>query len=216
MVKVESIVFNPYQENTYIVSDETREAIIIDPGCADLGEQERLRSFVRERELNVVGMVLTHGHFDHLCGSKFVCDTYHLKPVCHSAEVPLVRQAATQGSLFGFDVAPPPEPIHMVAEDDSISFGSNHLKVIHTPGHSPGSISLYSKENHFVIVGDVLFQGSIGRTDLPGGDYEVLMASIHQKLLPLGNEVIVYPGHGPSTDLGHERRFNPFIEKPSW
>jgi len=213
MVNIHSLVFNPYQENTYILFDETHECVIIDPGCVDPGEQEDLKSFILKHQLQVVKMVFTHGHFDHLCGSKFVHDTFSILPVYHREEVALVKQASMQGSIFGFNVESPPEAVQLLDDGDLISFGNATLQVIHTPGHSPGSVSLFNDEGRFVIVGDVLFFGSIGRTDLPGGDYDVLMNSINQKLLPLGDDVDVYPGHGPKTDLGSERHTNPFIEK---
>ncbi len=211
MITIKQFVFNPYQENTFVVYDDTKECIIIDPGCSSPDEKLQLQTFLSDHQLRLVKVVLTHGHFDHILGAHFLFDSYSISPSCHAGEVGLIRQAKAHGSMFGFEIEKPPEPKDLLSDEDVLRFGSTSLRIIHTPGHSEGSISLYCETDRFVMVGDVLFDGGIGRTDLPGGNFEVLMESITQKLLSLGDDVKVYPGHGPETTIGKERMSNPFI-----
>lgn len=213
MIEIVKFVFNPFQENTYLLYDETSECIIVDPGCSGHEEQELLRNYIITHGLIPVKVILTHAHVDHICGAKFLSDEYGLVPECHKEELGLLEQAQFHGKVLGFTIETPPTPTHFLEEGKELRFGNSSLQIIHVPGHSKGSVALHSNENSFVLTGDVLFSGSIGRTDLPGGSYEVLMTSIREKLLPLGDEVVVYAGHGPDTSILEEKKSNPFIKQ---
>lgn len=211
MITIKSFCFNPFYENTYVLYDETKQCIIIDPGCFEKGEEETLEQFISSNQLIPVMLVNTHAHIDHVLGNNFVYKTYNLSPVLHRNEVRILEAAPVIGTEWGIPVHPSPSPEKFLDEGDKVSFGSSSLEIFFTPGHSPGSICLYCKEQSFVIGGDVLFRESIGRTDLPGGDYETLMQSIRQKLFHFPDETVVYPGHGPETTIGYEKQFNPFV-----
>jgi glyoxylase-like metal-dependent hydrolase (beta-lactamase superfamily II) len=210
--KVEFFTFNPFQENTYLLYDETGECIIFDPGCYDEREKARLLSFIEGNNLKPVRLINTHCHIDHVFGNLFVSKTWNLPLEIHRDELPVLEAAPLLAPYFGVKILEPsPAPGHFIEDGDYIVFGKSKLKAILTPGHSPSSLSFYCEEDKFLIAGDVLFRESIGRTDLPGGDYDTLIKSIKEKLLPLGDDVRVYPGHGPSTTISHERRHNPFF-----
>lgn len=212
MIKVHFFVFSPFSENTYILSDETSECIIIDPGCYTEVERKKLTQYIEESKLNPTRLINTHCHIDHVFGNRFVAEKYDLELEIHQAEIPVLNSLSTVAQMYGIpDVQQSPDPAHFIEEGSVIEFGNSQLSVLFTPGHSPGSISFYCKEQQFIISGDVLFEGSIGRTDLPGGDQETLMNSILQQLMPLPDEVIVYSGHGNPTQIGVERKNNPFI-----
>ncbi len=211
MITIKSFCFNPFYENTYALYDETKECIIIDPGCFEKSEEETLQEFISSSHLTPKMLVNTHAHIDHVLGNNFVCKTYNLEPVLHKNEVIILEAAPAIGANWGIAVYPSPSPGKFIDEGDTITFGNSSLKILFTPGHSPGSICLYSEDQAFIIGGDVLFRESIGRTDLPGGDYETLMQSIRQKLFYLPDETVVYPGHGPETTIGYEKKFNPFV-----
>lgn len=203
--------FNPYQENTYILWDDTQECVIIDPGCYTASEQAELRAFIESKGLNVVKLLNTHGHIDHMLGNDFVVMTWQVPFATHEIVKQELAAALEYGPLFGINPRPSPDPTELLQEGDTVSFGDTTLEVFFTPGHSPGHISFFHRESEQLFSGDVLFMGSIGRVDLPGGSMEVLMDSITSKLLPLGDGVTVYPGHGPTTTLGRERVSNPFV-----
>ena len=212
MIKVHFFTFSPFAENTYILSDETAECIIIDPGCYTEKERNQLSLYLQENQLQPVRLLNTHCHIDHVFGNRYVSEKYQLGLEMHRAEIPVLNSLSTVAQMYGIpDVQQSPDPSHFIDEGSVIQFGNSQLEVLFTPGHSPGSISFYCKEQQFVIGGDVLFEGSIGRTDLPGGDYDTLMNSILQKLMPLPDDVIVYSGHGNPTKVGTERKSNPFI-----
>lgn len=212
MTQVAQLTFNPFQENTFVVYDESQECVIIDPGCYTEAEREALVSFINEKKLRPVRLLNTHCHLDHVFGNAFVAKTYDLDLEMHKADLPILQNLSTTAHLYNIpNVQPSPEPKVFHEEGDTISFGQTTFQVLFTPGHSPGSISFYCKEEHFVIAGDVLFERSIGRTDLPGGDMNTLLSSIRQKLLPLKDETLVYNGHGRPTTIGAERRENPFL-----
>jgi len=213
MIEVVKFVFNPFQENTFLLYDETSECIIVDPGCFEKDEEDLLRNFIISHGLIPVKVVLTHAHVDHICGAKFLFEEYGLKPECHEDELSLFSQAKLHGMALGFTIDPPPTPTHFLEEGKEVIFGNSELKIIHVPGHSKGSVALFSEKDSFVLTGDVLFSGSIGRTDLPGGNYEVIMKSIRKKILPLGDEVVVYSGHGPDTSILEEKKSNPFVKQ---
>lgn len=203
--------FNPFEENTYILYDQTNECIIIDPGCYTSAEKTRLKDFITERKLRPVHLINTHCHIDHVMGNRFIADTYQLPLTAHQGEIAVLETAASYGKMIGLPIEISPPISQFINEGDMIKFGDTELKVLFTPGHSPASISLYHADQAILIVGDVLFYGSIGRTDLPGGNYDTLISSITNKLLPLGDQVRVYNGHGQDTTIGHERKFNPFL-----
>ena len=200
-------VVGPLDCNCYIVGDPaTREAIVIDPG----GDADRLWATIQSEDLSVSAIVATHSHFDHIVAAERLRDLTGAPFLLHEADKPLLRWMQESGRLFlGVDLPPPPEVDSSPGEGDRITAGSLELEVLHTPGHSPGSISLVTGDA--VFVGDTLFQGSVGRTDLPGGDSDQLLAAISEKLFKLGDDLPVYPGHGPATTLAVERKINPFV-----
>ena len=211
MLKIKTFVFNPFQENTFILYDETRECVIIDAGNNDLNEKTELFSFIEKNTLIPKYILNTHCHIDHIMGNADVIEKYNIPSVAHKEDLPLIERANDMALAFGFNVKEPPKPNKYVIDGDEIKFGNSVLKVRHVPGHSPGSIVFIANDERFAIVGDVLFKGSIGRTDLPGGDYNTLINSIKQKLFSLNDDFIVYPGHGDSTTIHHERNTNPFL-----
>lgn len=210
-MKVARLIFNPLQENTYVVWDESGEAVIIDAGNSSEQELEALRKFVAEHSLKVVMAVNTHGHFDHLLGVAAVCEEWGVPFALSSKDEFLLRQASVHAELFGVRSGDLKEIDLDLDKEESIRFGESELKIIKTPGHTPGHVCLYSPEHKILFTGDTLFRESIGRTDLPGGDYSWIMRSIIDNILPLGDEVKIYPGHGDMSDLGHESMYNPFI-----
>ncbi len=211
MITIQSFTFNPFSENMYILYDETKEALIIDPGCYTQLEKEELAKFILETGLKPVKLLNTHAHIDHVLGNNFVAAKYGLKLEMHEADADLLRSAPVYGQMWGIKPEPSPEPSAFLNEGDVVRFGNSKLDVLFTPGHCPGSITFFSSDEKFAIVGDVLFYGSIGRTDRPGGNHELLISSIREKLFPLGDDMVVYPGHGPSTTIGFEKQHNPFL-----
>lgn len=210
---VKSLTFNPFQENTYIVYDETKECVIIDPGCYEKTEELQLESFITTNRLTPKKLVNTHCHIDHILGNKFVCDIWNTELYIHKKDLYLLENSVNIAKMYGFEnYKKSPHPNFFLEEKNNIEFGNSKLQIIFTPGHSPGHICLYSEKNKFVIGGDVLFKGSIGRTDLPGGDHNQLINSIKTKLLPLAKETKIYCGHGPSTNLDLEKKHNPFLQ----
>lgn len=205
-MKIKGFALGVIETNCYVVSDEgSREAIIIDPG----DYSKSLARYVEDQELQVRYVVNTHCHADHAAGNKPTIEATGAKLLIHETELPFLENLVAQGLMFGFRVDPSPEPDDFLKEDDTVEFGTIALRVIETPGHSPGSITLY--QSGCAFVGDVLFAGSIGRTDLPGGSHQTLMQSIHAKLVPLGDETVIYSGHGPKTTIGAEKKYNPFL-----
>ena len=204
--------FNPFQENTYILYDDTRECVIFDPGCYENSEKLELDNFIAANNLKPVRLINTHCHIDHVFGNAFVAKRYGLELEIHKGELPVLKSCARVGEMYGI---PYPEesplPGKYIEEGEVISFGNSELEAIFTPGHSPASLSFFCREEKILIAGDVLFRESIGRTDLPGGDHATLIKSIKEKLLPLGDDVKVYPGHGPETTIGWEKVRNPFL-----
>ena len=211
-MKTASLTFNPIGENTYIVWDETSEAIIVDAGNCDERENAALDDFIARHGLRPVMAVNTHGHFDHVLGVSHLQQRYGIPFALSGKDRFLLENAQTSGSIFGVKVGAIPPTIDVDLDTTAeIRFGNTLLEVIPTPGHTPGHVALYEPSAGVLFTGDTLFRESIGRTDLPGGDYSWIMRSILDRLLPLGNEVKVCPGHGPETTLGHEALYNPFI-----
>ena len=211
MISIKIFTFNPFQENTYVLYDETGECIIIDPGCYDTGEQQKLVAFLEDNKLKPVKLLNTHCHIDHVFGNKFINEKYGFLPVIHKMDLKTLHSLMTVANLYGLNAEASPEPVEFIEEGEQIKFGSSILDIVFTPGHSPGSVCFISHPDKFVIGGDVLFYGSIGRTDLPGGDHETLLKSIRTKLFVLGNDYKVYSGHGPLTNIGFEKENNPFL-----
>jgi len=205
------LVFNPYQVNTFIVAAADGQCVIVDPACCSPGEQSTLKEYISDKGLRPAWLINTHGHFDHVIGNAFVCQKWTVKTAAHREDLFLMQNAYRQGEIFGFSVAQPPTPTVFLDEGDTVEFGDVSLQIRHIPGHSPGSIVLYSSVQKWIIVGDVMFRGSIGRTDLPGSNYDLLMAGIENKLMTLPPDTIVHPGHGPDTSIGRERKYNPFL-----
>jgi glyoxylase-like metal-dependent hydrolase (beta-lactamase superfamily II) len=211
MIQIHTFTFNAFEENTYVLFDETRECVIIDPGCYEKQEKQELTDFIQSNQLQVKYLLNTHCHIDHVLGNAFVKHTYKVDLYIHKADEPVLRSVESYASSYGFAQYEPTLPDHFLEEGDMVKFGNSSLAVLFVPGHAPGHIAFYRKEEKFCIGGDVLFQGSIGRTDLPGGNFHTLIKSIQTKLFPLGNDVTVYPGHGNPTTIGVEKKYNPFL-----
>lgn len=211
MIQVHTFTFNPFQENTYVLYDETKEAVIVDPGCYSEVEKRELEQFISKNELKPVKLLNTHAHIDHMLGNNFVSGRYKVGLEMHRADVDLLKSAPVYGEMWGIHPEPSPEPAQLLDEGDVVKFGNSELKVLFTPGHCPGSITFWSEKDHFILAGDVLFYGSIGRTDLPGGNTATLLKSIREKLLVLDEKTNVYSGHGPETTIGFEKANNPFL-----
>lgn len=212
MLSTKLFTFNPVQENTYVIYNEKGECCIIDPGCYSTNERNELKNFISQHGLLPKYLLNTHCHLDHVFGNKFIHDEYGLSLHFHKNEKLVFDNAPASGLMFGLPFEQYKGDIIYIDESDKITLGEDMLEILLTPGHSPGSISFYCKEQQFVIAGDVLFKLGVGRTDLPGGSFETLMDSIRNKLFPLPDDVVVYPGHGPDTTIGFEKRNNPFLE----
>ncbi|MFI5221861.1 MAG: MBL fold metallo-hydrolase [Bacteroidia bacterium] len=212
MIQVQSFVFNEFQENTYILYDETKECVIIDPGCRHDFEQKMLTDFISSKNLKPVKLINTHCHIDHILGNPFVSKKYALELFLHKDELQTYADTGRWAEMFGLVMEKIPEKKIFIDEGDQILFGNSSLDIFFTPGHSVASLTFYNNSEKICISGDVLFRGSIGRTDLPGGNFETLISSIQQKLFSLDDEVKVFSGHGDPTTISFERRTNPFLQ----
>lgn len=212
MLTVLPLLFNPIQENTYLVYNEKGEAAIIDPGCYFSEEKEKLKLQVASLGLTPTILLNTHCHLDHVFGNRYVGETWGLELHFHEAEQKVFEYAPKAGELWNMPFQNYEGPVHYVKENDIISIGDNRLKVLFTPGHSPGSVSYYCEEGGWVISGDLLFKGSVGRTDLPGADFATLEHSIQTRLYVLPDAIQVYSGHGAPTTIGFEKSHNPFVQ----
>jgi len=211
MSYLEKFVFNAFQVNTYLVWDDSGECIIIDPAFQDESERERLTGFMTEKSLSPVRIINTHCHVDHLLGIPGMKQVYNIPFHCHRQETSLLEKAHIMGKAFGIDAAPFPAPDWFLEHGEIIDLGNSRLKALAVPGHSPGSLAFYDEKTEFVITGDALFAGGIGRTDLPGGNYDQLIQSISTQLFELPEDTVIWPGHGPSSTIGEEVRSNPFF-----
>ncbi|MEZ5104387.1 MAG: MBL fold metallo-hydrolase [Draconibacterium sp.] len=211
MIKVEKFVVNPLGENSFIISDETGECIFIDPGFYYEEEFQEITDYIRNNKLKPVKITNTHCHFDHILGVEFVRKEFNIPFYAHEADEFWVERVVDQGQMFGFEINPVSPIDQFLKENEFVEFGNTKLKIIHVPGHSPGHVVFYNEPEPVLIAGDVLFYGSIGRTDLPGGNYETLISGIKNKLFPLPDNTKVYCGHGPETTLGFEKSTNPFL-----
>jgi len=210
MLQIQSFVFNAFQENTYVLYDETKECVIIDPGCYEKNEEQELVQFIEQNDLKVKILLNTHCHVDHVLGNFFIQEKYKVKLYINPKDEPVLKAVKAYAPTYGLQQYQESSPDAYLEEGEIVSFGEQKLSVLFVPGHSPGHIAFYNAENKIVIGGDVLFQNSIGRTDLPGGNFETLINSIHKKLFTLPDDVTVYPGHGPKTTIGFEKKTNPF------
>jgi len=210
MIKIQIFTFNPFSENTYLVYDETGEGVVIDPGCYEKTEKETLQQFIEVNNIKLKYLLNTHCHIDHVLGNEFVKTKYHVPLLIHKNDEPVLRSVKAYAPSYGFNQYHEVLPDGYLAEGDTVSFGNIIFEIIFLPGHAPGHIGFYHKTSGSLLSGDVLFEQSIGRTDLPGGDFNTLINSIHQKIFTLPDSVIVYPGHGNSTTIGEEKISNPY------
>lgn len=213
MIQTEAYAYNDFQVNTYLVWDETGECLVVDPAFYSREEQEHFLGLLSEKGLMLIGQVNTHCHVDHILGLEYVKSKFNAPIRAHGEELKILNNAPLMGDIFGWKVNAIEGIDEEIDESMEIPVGKHKLNILHVPGHSPGSVSLYSEEGKFVITGDALFRDSIGRTDLPGGDYDTLIKSIKAKLLTLPSETVVCPGHGPTSTIAHEKENNPFLRE---
>ncbi len=211
MVQLKSFAFNPFSENTYIVYDEKGEAFLVDPGNFSEVESSVLQTFIEKHDLKIRNIVLTHAHIDHVLGLQWAHDTYKVPVLMHELEREILDRNPRDANRFGFFFKPFVGDISYLNEGETLKLGDDEFKILHVPGHSPGSVAFYHKKQNFMISGDVLFEGSIGRTDLYKGDHQQLIASIKEKLFVLDDATQVYNGHGNPTTIGFEKAHNPFF-----
>lgn len=210
MLQVKIFEFNPFQENTYVLFDDSRECVIIDPGCSDIHEEAALATFINDNKLEVKLLLNTHCHIDHVLGNWFVKKKYGVDLLIHQAEEVVLKTVKVYAPNYGFPAYQETTPDGYLKESDVVKFGNQTMQVLFVPGHAPGHIAFYSQKEKILISGDVLFYNSVGRTDLPGGNTQTLMDSIQNKLFLLPDDVTVYPGHGPETSIGFEKKTNPY------
>jgi hydroxyacylglutathione hydrolase len=208
---IKAFCFNPFYENTYIIYEDLGEAWIFDPGCSNNQEEKELVSFIELNDLKLTKLLLTHAHIDHILGIDFIYKKFGLKAQMHELENDIFNAAFQVSLIYGVPYHAPDEIGDYIVDNQILIFNNNKIDCIWTPGHSPGSVCFHFNDSHIVIGGDVLFEGSIGRTDLPGGNHNALIKSIKTRLYPLGNEVTIYPGHGGVTTIGQEKLTNPFL-----
>ncbi len=212
-MNIEVISQNPWQMNTFILWDETNECVIIDPGCFNDEEKQQIVDFITGNVLKPVRLLHTHLHLDHVFGTGAIAEEYNLKPEAHPDDEFFIGQTKDYAAQFGVTIEKnPPDLGGYLNDGDEITFGNTVLKIIHVPGHSPGGVALYCENDKKLVAGDVLFKDSIGRTDLPGGNLDTLLANIKSKLFILPDDTVVYPGHGPTTTIGYEKESNPFLQ----
>ncbi|MBM3403049.1 MAG: MBL fold metallo-hydrolase [Bacteroidetes bacterium] len=211
MIQIKSFAFNPYQENTYVLHDDTLECVIIDPGMYTGEEQNAFLKYIADNNLKPVLLLNTHCHIDHVLGNKFIYDTYGLFPQFHKGEEMVLNSIVSYAPQMGIRYEVSPLPQVYLPESGIVNFGDSELELIFAPGHSPAHLCFFNKKDDFLIGGDVLFYRSIGRTDLPGGNYDQLISSIREKLFTLPDATRVYPGHGSATSIGFEKQYNPFL-----
>ncbi len=211
-MKIKRFEFNMFPVNCYVLTDETKEAVVIDAGCFTEEEKQALKNFIIGEKLNVKHLLCTHLHLDHIFGNPFMLKEFGLKAEANQADEFWLEHAPQQSRMFGFELKEKPVPLgKYICDGDIIEFGNTALEAIHVPGHSPGSLVYYCKSEKCMFSGDVLFQGSIGRADLAGGNFDELHESICSRLFILPDETVIYPGHGAPTTIGIEKKENPFF-----
>jgi glyoxylase-like metal-dependent hydrolase (beta-lactamase superfamily II) len=213
MLHIAAFVFNAFQENTYIIYNDKKQCWIVDPGMYDEREKSALTKYINDNQLTPQAIINTHGHIDHIFGIKASKDKYNIPFLIHEKEQHILNNAVGSAMLFGFEMNENPVPDAFIKQGTVLALGDEHVDVRFTPGHSPGSISFYYQPGNWVIAGDALFAGSIGRTDLPGGNHETLVNSIREQLFNLPEQTTVYSGHGPATTIGNEIKYNPFFQE---
>lgn len=211
MIHIKKFTFNPFQENTYLLYDDTKECIIVDPGCFNSSEQNTISDFIEENDLIPVKLLNTHAHIDHVLGNKYIANKYDLGLELYQSEHPMLDYAKASAQMYNIPYDESPEPSSYIKENDVIEFGDSSLKVLYVPGHAPDHIVFLHEEQQFLIGGDVLFKRSIGRTDLPGGNHDQLIQNIKEKIFVLSPSIKVYSGHGEETTIGEEIQLNPFF-----
>jgi hydroxyacylglutathione hydrolase len=212
MLHVESFTFNPFSENTYLIYNDEKEAFLIDPGNMPDAETKVLGDFINSKELKINNILLTHAHIDHIIGLQWAYDEFQAPVLVHLDEIEILEKAPFTAKNYGFFFPAFKGEIKNIKEGDELTLSSDTFQIYDVPGHSPGSVAFYNKENDFVISGDALFMMSIGRTDLYKGDYDQLITSIKTKLLTLPESTTVFSGHGESTTIGFEKNHNPFLK----
>lgn len=214
MLYIDIFAFNQFQENTYVVSDEQKNCVIIDPGCYEKEEEESILVFIKENNLKPLALLNTHAHIDHVLGNSFILKEFQLDYYLHSEDLLTLNAVSNYAHLYGFPgYKTSPQPTKILKGGDKLIFGEIEFDVLFTPGHAPGHVVFYNAENKFVINGDVLFQGSYGRVDLPGGNMEVLKKSIKEIMFALPEDTVVHCGHGPATTIGVEKRSNYILQE---
>ena len=211
MLQLQTFTFNAFQENTYLIINEHKDCWIVDPGMYDSSETNQLFDFISSNSLTPKAIINTHAHLDHIFGVQACKDKYNIPFHLHEKDLPVLNGAAGSAMLFGFEFKHIPKPDSFIREGEALTLGQEEIEVRFTPGHSPGSVVFYSSEGKWLIGGDVLFNGSIGRTDLPGGSFDVLINSIKSEVFTLPDDTLVFSGHGPSTTIGREKKHNPFL-----
>ena len=210
---IEKFTFNPFQENSYVVSGPDGSAVIIDPGCATSAEKQALSAYISTNNLQVKALLSTHCHIDHVLGNAYVLRTYPVDYYIHKLDLPVLAAAERSAQVYGIEgFERSPQPNHFLEDKQILTFGAIELQVIFGPGHAPGHVAFYSPADALVISGDILFQGSFGRVDLPGGDIEVLKKTIKERFFTLPDETIIYCGHGPNTSIGKEKTSNYILQ----
>lgn len=212
MIEIKSFVFSPFSENTYVLYDETNEAILIDPGCYEPYEYQELNEFIQKNDLTPVGIYNTHAHIDHVLGVEALKNKYGVPFALHRLDEPLLRAVKTYAPNYGFPTFSEPSVERWLIEGEAVEFGHSSLNVLFVPGHAPGHVAFVHDDQKFVIGGDVLFRQSIGRTDLPGGNMATLLNSIRTQLFTLPDDYTVYAGHMEPTTIGFEKKHNPFLK----
>ncbi|MFZ9044662.1 MAG: MBL fold metallo-hydrolase [Cyclobacteriaceae bacterium] len=212
-MRIQTFVFNPFFENTYIVTDDTREAVIIDPGCYEDYEKQELVSYIGENKLKPVAIWNTHCHIDHVLGNAYCARHFNIPLLVPEGEKPVLDSVPAYSSNYGFQQYEIAEVNEWIPNKGILSFGTTQLDILYAPGHSLGHLMFLERKTNQLIAGDVIFRESIGRTDLPGGDYATLERSIREQVYTLQEDVVIYPGHGPTTTVGHEAIHNPFVRK---
>ena len=212
MLHLKAFTFNPFQENTYIITNDKNQCWIVDPGMYGDYEADQLIKYITDKQLTPQAIINTHTHLDHIFGVQALVDKYKIPFGVHEDELQVLRMAAASAAMFGFELDAAPTPTFFIKADEPLKLGDDTLEVFYTPGHSPASISFYYPAGRWVISGDVLFSGSVGRTDLPGGNFDTLVQSICTQLFTLPSETTVLSGHGPATHIGEEKKHNPFLQ----